>query len=227
MSDHSVDTQARAMDRLYGGQVRLYDATRRYYLLGREPLLRRVAVAPGAHVCEVGTGTARNLIQLARRHPHGHFYGVDISAAMLAHADRGVACAGLAGRIALRRAAAEELDSGVHFGRVGFDAVFFSYCLSIVPAAALRPAIDAAWRSLVPGGVLHSVDFGPLASWPWPARALFSLVRRLGLFHATFDGHRPEVLDALRALAPPDHVEVARPYGGYALLVSIRKPLSA
>jgi S-adenosylmethionine-diacylgycerolhomoserine-N-methlytransferase len=193
MSDHSVDTQARAMDRLYGGQVRLYDATRRYYLLGREPLLRRVAVAPGAHVCEVGTGTARNLIQLARRHPHGHFYGVDISSAMLAHADRGVARAGLAGRM----------------------------------AAALRPAIDAAWRSLVPGGVLHSVDFGPLASWPWPARALFSLVRRLGLFHATFDGHRPEVLDALRALAPPDHVEVARPYGGYALLVSIRKPLSA
>lgn len=39
----------------------MYGLTRRYYLLGRDELLDRIAARPAGHVLEVGCGTARNL----------------------------------------------------------------------------------------------------------------------------------------------------------------------
>jgi S-adenosylmethionine-diacylgycerolhomoserine-N-methlytransferase len=212
--------QAHAMDRLYAGQKRVFDLTRKYYLLGRDQLIERMTIAPGATVCELGAGTARNLILLARRHPQGRFYGVDISAEMLDQAAINLARAGLGESIAMRHAPAEELDYHGQFGLAApFDAVVFSYCLSMLPVAALRPAIDAAWANVAPGGTLYYVDFGPMLGWPAPARRVFA--RWLGLFHAHY---RQDVVDALTALAPRREVESVPLYGGYALLMTVRKP---
>ena len=67
---------AAAMDRMYRHQRHVYDLTRKFYLFGRDRLIRQLAPPRGAHVCEIGCGTARNLIALARRYPAIRLYGM-------------------------------------------------------------------------------------------------------------------------------------------------------
>ncbi len=71
------------MDRMYRLQRYFYDLTRKYYLLGRDRLLDEMDVSDGETVLEVGCGTARNLIILAKRRPTANLYGLDASNAML------------------------------------------------------------------------------------------------------------------------------------------------
>ncbi|MEO0441817.1 MAG: SAM-dependent methyltransferase, partial [Pseudomonadota bacterium] len=61
------ERHARLMDRVYRSQSGLYDVTRKYYLLGRDQLIRDLAPPPGGRVLEIGCGTARNLICAARQ----------------------------------------------------------------------------------------------------------------------------------------------------------------
>ena len=44
------------MDRVYRHQRHVYDLTRKYYLLGRDPLIARLDVPAGGHVLELGAG---------------------------------------------------------------------------------------------------------------------------------------------------------------------------
>jgi S-adenosylmethionine-diacylgycerolhomoserine-N-methlytransferase len=168
------------MDRMYRHQRHIYDLTRKFYLLGRDRLIRRLRLAPGDRVCEVGCGTARNLITLARRHPDAAFYGIDASEPMLRTAAAGIARAGLAGRITLRHGLAEELDPRATFGLDRpFDVVLFAYSLSMIPS--WRLALDRAIAALRPGGSLAIVDFWDQGRLPgWFRRGLRSW---LALFH--------------------------------------------
>ena len=50
-------TAAIQMDRMYRNQRLIYDATRAYYLLGRDQMLRGLGAGPGDKVLEVGCGT--------------------------------------------------------------------------------------------------------------------------------------------------------------------------
>ena len=75
------------MDRMYRLQRYFYDFTRKYYLLGRDRLLREMDLAPGARVLEIGCGTARNLGLLARGRPDVMYYGIDASHEMLMTAE--------------------------------------------------------------------------------------------------------------------------------------------
>ena len=77
---------AALMDRLYRRQRHFYDVTRKYYLLGRDRLIEGLAPPPGSRVLEIGCGTARNLVAAAQAWPDAQFYGIDISAEMLATA---------------------------------------------------------------------------------------------------------------------------------------------
>ena len=63
----SATAHAAQMDAIYAGQRHIYDATRKYYLLGRDRLIADLAPPPGGRVVEVGCGTGRNLILAARR----------------------------------------------------------------------------------------------------------------------------------------------------------------
>ena len=63
------------MDRMYHLQRHFYDATRKYYLLGRDQLLRELNVRPGETVLEVGCGTGRNLVILAKRLDQPYRFG--------------------------------------------------------------------------------------------------------------------------------------------------------
>jgi S-adenosylmethionine-diacylgycerolhomoserine-N-methlytransferase len=150
------------MDAIYAWQRHIYDATRKFYLFGRDRLIRTLDVPDGGTVLEVGCGTGRNLIAVARRYPTARLYGFDISEAMLATARKSIDRAGVSGRITLKQADATNFDAAALFGHAQFDRVFFSYTLSMIPdwKAALVQGGN------VTGGSAHIVDFGQQEGWP-------------------------------------------------------------
>ena len=79
-----------AMDQMYRYTRHIYDFTRKYYLFGRDKLIEELPVSDGDHICEVGCGTARNLVVLAQKKPGLHLYGIDASAEMLKTAQTSV-----------------------------------------------------------------------------------------------------------------------------------------
>jgi len=182
------------MDRMYRWTRYIYDLTRKYYLLGRDRLLRDMELQPGDRVLEIGCGTARNLILLAKQRPDIHCYGLDVSTEMLDTAAAQVKRHGLESRITLRHCFAEQLDHQKTFGLdAPFDAAFFSYSLSMIPT--WPQAIDAALANLKPRAAFYVVDFWDQADWPRWFRAL--LKGWLDLFHVHY---RPELLEHLRQL---------------------------
>jgi len=211
------------MDRMYRLTRHVYDVTRAYYLLGRDRMLAKVATNPGSTTLEVGCGTARNLIKLARRPEPGLLCGLDASQEMLDTAAASIARAGVpaAGheRIRLRQGLAERLDARAMFGRdEPFDTIFFSYCLSMVPT--WPGAIEAAMANLKTGGHLVIVDFWDQKDLPGVFAA--GLKKWLSLFHVHY---RPEVHDALSALGTAGRADVAfeSVAGRYAYIASLRK----
>lgn len=211
------------MDRMYRLTRHIYDLTRAYYLLGRDRMLAKVATGPNTATVEVGCGTARNLIKLARRPAPGLLYGLDASHEMLETAAASIVRSGVArgGRapIVLRQGLAEELDARKMFGReAAFDTVFFSYCLSMVPT--WPGALEAALANLRPGGTLLIVDFWDQQDLPgWFAAGL---KKWLAIFHVHY---RPEVHDALVALGRSGRADVTFESVGrrYAYIATITK----
>lgn len=169
------------MDRMYRHQRHIYDLTRKFFLLGRDRLVDGLDPAPGAAVCEVGCGTARNLIRLAGRRPDLNLYGLDASTAMLSTAARALRHLPSA-RIRLAHGLAENWTHRGTFSRDRpFDLVFFSYALSMIPP--WQDALTNALANLRPGGELRIVDFHDAAGLPgWFAVALR---RWLALFGVT------------------------------------------
>src|SRR3954469_13733391 len=145
-------------DAFYRTQRHFYDLTRKYYLLGRDRLIRHLSPPPGGSVVEIGCGTGRNLIVAARAWPEARFYGIDISEAMLETARRNVAKAGLTDRITLAQGDATAFDARALFGRAQFDRVFQSYTLSMIPD--WLGAIREGAAKVAPDGRFDIVDFG-------------------------------------------------------------------
>ena len=157
-------TAAEKMDAIYGRQRYIYDATRRYYLLGRDRLIGSLKPPLGGAVLEVGCGTARNLIRAAKRYPDARFYGIDISEAMLKSARASVARRGLRSRVTLGQGDATAFQPAALFGRDAFDRIYISYSLSMIPP--WQDALKHAMALLAPRGELHIVDFGEFAGYP-------------------------------------------------------------
>ena len=132
VADNST-RHAALMDRNYRFQRHIYDVTRKYYLLGRDPMIAGLDIPRGGSVLEIGCGTGRNLALVGRRYPDARLFGLDISAAMLETAGQTIAREGLATRTQLARADATEFNALPLFGRTGFDRVYMSYALSMIP----------------------------------------------------------------------------------------------
>ncbi|HWA91235.1 MAG TPA: class I SAM-dependent methyltransferase [Rhizomicrobium sp.] len=174
MSNHAA-----LMDSVYRYQRYIYDFTRKYYLFGRDRLIDELRPKSGARIVEVGCGTARNLIRIARRYPDAVLFGVDASDAMLDTAAKAIARAGLTGRIRLAHGYAEELSPAMFGEAAPFDDVVFSYSLSMIPD--WKGSLAAARSALASGGWIHIVDFGDLTGFAGPMRA--ALLAWLKLFH--------------------------------------------
>src|SRR5690606_7770136 len=119
------------------------DLTRKYYLFGRDRVLRDLAGEHWQTLIEIGPGTGRNLGMLHDMRPDARLGGIEASDAMLEHARRKCPWA------ALEQGFAENADLE---GLLGCkpDRILYSYCLSMVqdPVEALLNAR----RALAPGG---------------------------------------------------------------------------
>lgn len=213
MSDHAA-----LMDRVYHRQRHIYDFSRKFYLLGRDPLIERLSPPDGGAVLEVACGTGRNLIAIARAWPRAKVFGFDISREMLATAGKAVAKSGFGDRIRLGQGDAASFEAEALFGRREFDRIVISYALSMIPP--WREALSAAYAHLAPDGELHIVDFGRQSGWPPLARR--ALRAWLAAFEVT---PRDDLRLALEGIARTKGAEVGfePKYRDYAVLATARR----
>jgi len=207
--------QGQRMDAIYAVQRHIYDATRRYYLLGRDRLIRGLPVPANGCVLELGCGTGRNLAALRKLRPDLALCGLDVSSQMLETA--GSKLKDL--NVSLACCKAEELDCQGHFNLDGhFDAVFYSYSLSMIPTWG--SALEAGFAALKTGGTLAVVDFWGQGGLPGPLE--WAHKRWLKLFGVHF---RPELLQYLRDMERQGRalLELESIKRGYAYLAWVRK----
>ncbi len=211
-------THAETMDQVYRHQRHIYDLTRKYYLIGRDKLIAGLKAPPGGAILELGCGTGRNLLAAARMNPAVACYGVDISEQMLSSAGAAAARAGLTRQIFFAHGDAESFDARSCFSVSGFDRIYLSYCLSMVPD--WPKALERAMEQVARTGEVHIVDFGDMARWPRFVH---------GPFRAWLAKFQVEPRDNLNAAAR----ELARKHGftmsfeqllgGYAWLIILKR----
>jgi S-adenosylmethionine-diacylgycerolhomoserine-N-methlytransferase len=172
----------RFLNTFYGANRHFYDWSRKYYLLGRDPVLRNLLDEPWSSLVEVGAGTGRNLALLRKSRPEAWYGALDASDEMLEH----------------MRARQPWIQPAFGFGEssdltavlgVRPDRVLFSYTLSMVldPETCIRNARTA----LAVGGKVVVVDFGDCGGLG-PVAPVF----RYGLHHAHVHPVPPEHLAA-------------------------------
>lgn len=145
------------MDKMYRYQRYFYDFTRKYYLLGRDKLIEKLDVKDDEKILEIGCGTARNLMILARRFPNANFYGLDASEAMLKTARKKITAKNLS-NITLKNVLADDFNYQKNFGLTEpFDTIYFSYSITMIPT--WKHAIANALENLKRGRSLYIVDF--------------------------------------------------------------------
>lgn len=218
LTSSALPDQAGQMDAIYRYQRHFYDATRKYYLLGRDRLIRNLDAVAGLSVLEVGCGTGRNLIAAAQQWPRARFYGFDISQAMLDTATANVARRKLGERIALAHGDATDFAARELWGRESFDRIFLSYTLSMIPGWEL--ALDEAARALADGGSLYIVDFGQQEGLPPAFRdVLFAWLRRFDV------APRGDMLPVLEDVAARHRLSLTFTplYRGYAWSAVLRR----
>jgi demethylmenaquinone methyltransferase/2-methoxy-6-polyprenyl-1,4-benzoquinol methylase len=159
---------------LFDGIARAYDRPADIlslwqYARWRRALVRAMAIAPGARVLDVATGTG--LVAADLEAAGAHVTGLDQSREMIA-ASRGRSARPLV------RADATKLP----FADASFDALTFSYLLRYVDDPAATVAELA--RVVRPGGAIGSVEFGvpswqpATAGWRAYAQGVFPLAAR-------------------------------------------------
>jgi S-adenosylmethionine-diacylgycerolhomoserine-N-methlytransferase len=210
---------ARRMDQIYRRQRLIYDLTRKYYLAGRDELIRRLSPPAGGSVLEIGCGTGRNLIEAARCYPDARFHGIDVSAQMLDTAAAAIARAKLSPRIDIARADATNFDAHLLFGCRVFDRVFISYALSMIPC--WQQVLDLSVTCLREGGALHVVDFGQQERLPRFCKS--ALFEWLACFDVT---PRKELRQELELLAARQKLtlEFSARHRGYAWYAILTRP---
>jgi S-adenosylmethionine-diacylgycerolhomoserine-N-methlytransferase len=187
-AESSSENQRTRLNNLYRFQRHFYDLTRRFFLFGRDELLRQMNVQPNESVLEVGCGTGRNLLKLSRLQPQAKLYGLDAADEMLKTAAAKFDANDKQKQIILRQGLAEEFSFRETF-RLDepFDKIFISYSLSMFPQ--WREALLNSLENLKAGGDLYIVDFWDgkdLPAWLNSLRGWW-----LGLFKVYY---RPEFL---------------------------------
>jgi len=170
------------MNSMYRYQRYFYNATRKYYLLGRDKLISELSILPGSRTLEIGCGTSRNLIILAKQNTEASFFGLDASSEMLKTAGETIKAEKLK-NISLCTALADDFSYDGTFGlEKPFDTIFFSYSISMIPT--WKESIDAALANLAGGGSFYIVDFYDQKDLPgWFGTLLRSWLRK---FHVHF-----------------------------------------
>lgn len=189
-----TENQRERLNNLYRFQRHFYDLTRRFFLFGRDELLRQMKVQPGERVLEVGCGTGRNLLKLSRLQPKANLFGLDAADEMVKTASAKFDAHDKAKEIILRQGLAEEFSFSKTFGQAAsFDKIFISYSLSMF--SKWQEALRNTLENLKAGGDLYIVDFGDGKGLPGWVNRLRSWW--LSLFKVYY---RPEFLEFLKEM---------------------------
>lgn len=205
-------THGALMDKIYRNQRYIYDATRKYYLLGRDRMIDSLDVPDNGTVLEVACGTGRNLIKVGQSYPTARLFGLDISNQMLVTARSNLKRAGMAERVQLAEADACAFNAKPLFGIERFDRIFLSYSLSMIPD--WQAALHQAAGYVAPGGQLAVVDFGQQSGLPRWFRN--SLLAWLDKFHVSPRANLPEMMARL-AHDLDGEVAITHPFRDYAV----------
>jgi len=206
------------MNRMYRYQRYFYNATRKYYLLGRDKLIAQMNVKPGENILEVGCGTGRNLIILAKKHPRANFFGLDASSQMLRTAQSKIDALNLK-NIRLETALADDFNYQKTFNlEKPFDGIFFSYSISMI--STWNESIAVVLANLTRGGSFYIVDFYDQKDLPvWFRRVLKNWLSK---FHVQFWSDLLPHLEGLekQGLGKLETTSIAR---RYAFLIKFEK----
>ena len=115
----------------------------------KEQTVQRLGVRPGDWVLEIGCGTGRSLLDLAKAAgPNGHVFGVDLSTGMLTVAHSAIGAAGHSSIVSLMCSDATHLAlaTGV------VDDIFMSFTLELFDEREVRLVLAECRRVLKPGG---------------------------------------------------------------------------
>lgn len=187
-----------ALQGYYQFHSKIYDRTRWSFLFGRQAIIAQIGkyLAPQT-ILEVGCGTGKNLVALAKAFPAATITGVDISAEMLAIARRN-----LAAHQAQVQLINQPYDQPLNRSPT-FDLVLFSYALTMFNPG-WQAALEHAHADLVTGGSIAVVDFHN--------SGLPAFKRWMGVNHVRMDGH---LLPYLETHFTPQAVAVQAAYGGF------------
>ena len=205
------------MNNIYKFQSPFYNLTRKFYLLGRDFLLERIAHDNPNSVLEMGCGTGRNLFQLKK------YMGDSHSPALLVGCD---ICDSLLYQAEVRKRfsdthlhficeAAEKFDGKANYFPK-FDAAFCSYSLSMIPDT--KGTLRAISDNLDENGHLYIIDFYDFNKWPSLIRKLHD--KWLNLFHVSY---RQQTFDILLNSSDFKVVDDVSLYGGYARYMKLKK----
>lgn len=197
------------LERYYRFHSLFYDATRWTFLFDRTALIRKISdhIRP-KRILEIGCGTGKNLVLLARYFPDADITGLDLSVDMLRRAS-----GKFAGRavkpLLIRGNYSQPLHSGAPY-----DLIVFSYTLSMINPG-FDQALDNAHCDLSPGGMIAVIDFDDS-----PSHRFKSWMK---INHVRMDGH---LLPMLNRLFEPLHQSVKQAYGGlwrYFMFIGLRQ----
>ncbi len=211
---------AAEMDSIYRVQRHIYDASRKFYLLGRDGMLDSTRSAARWHCsrnrlrhraqphCGVGPLSGGAVLRDRRVGRHARRRRMRLSRRLAFHI-----------AFALRGPMRVSLDTVAAFGIAEFDRVFVSYALSMIPP--WREALEQAYAVVKPGGSLHIVDFGEQERLPGLFRAgLRAWLKRFSVEpRAELEAEVLKLADAHGARATFE-----RPFRDYACSAVIRKP---
>lgn len=175
---YSFNEHGALMDGTYRYMKHVYDISRPAFLAGRAQARRDILAFGAPHICEIGSGTGRNLILMARS-PLGRnvqFLGLDVSQEMISFAKEKISARSLNQQIQIRLQDFLEYS----FSKSEPCSFLFSYSLSMIPnwQDVLRAAATMCREN---GGVIVIADFSTMERWPMWIRE--RLRKNLTYFH--------------------------------------------
>lgn len=211
-------THAERLNSYYRHQAAAYDDFRQHLLHGRQPLLDRLPIEPGAKIVELGAGTGWNAAALGDRLPSCVSYRmVDLCEPLMAQARA------RSGRLGWRNVEVIRADAEEYVPPEPADIVILSYALTMMPR--WFATIDNAVQMLRPGGCLGVTDFyvsapqaePPLVQHRWWQRILW---RACFAWHHVYlkDDHLPYLQHRLETV----HLEQA--HGRMPFMAGLKAP---